>query len=253
MKIIFDDRFLETGYADDNAAMAGRMEAALSGLRSGPWEFVAPAPATAEQLLLAHDADYLRKVAGDLPRFRMASLAAGGAILAARTAHGENRRSPACALRATTPRAARPGATAPSATWRWRCWCCARNGGSTAPWCWTSTPTPATAPARCSPRGPGPRCSTPLPQTPRNTWNCVEARLSRAAQTGILAVSAGFDAYRLDVGHKLDTPDFERIGALAREAAVRACRGRRFAVLEGGYYLPDLGANVLAFCRGFAG
>jgi acetoin utilization deacetylase AcuC-like enzyme len=26
---------------------------------------------------------------------------------------------------------------------------------------------------------------------------------------------------------------------------------RRFAVLEGGYYLPDLGKNVLAFCEGF--
>ena len=66
-------------------------------------------------------------------------------------------------------------------------------------------------------------------------------------------MSAGFDAYRHDVGHKLDTADFQRIGELVRDAAQRACSGRRFAVLEGGYYLPDLGANVLAFCRGFAG
>jgi acetoin utilization deacetylase AcuC-like enzyme len=70
--------------------------------------------------------------------------------------------------------------------------------------------------------------------------------------TGIMAVSACFDAYRLDVGHKLDTPDFETIGARVGEAARRLCRGRRFAVLEGGYCLEDLGANVLAFCRGFA-
>jgi acetoin utilization deacetylase AcuC-like enzyme len=81
----------------------------------------------------------------------------------------------------------------------------------------------------------------------------VEDRLAALAPTDILAVSAGFDAYRLDVGHKLDTPDFHRIGILVREAARRVCRGRRFAVLEGGYYLKDLGANVLAFCQGFAG
>ena len=81
----------------------------------------------------------------------------------------------------------------------------------------------------------------------------VEARLSALERTDILAVSAGFDAYRLDVGQKLDTSDFERIGTMVRNAAQRLCRGRRFAVFEGGYYLKDLGTNVLAFCRGFAG
>ena len=80
----------------------------------------------------------------------------------------------------------------------------------------------------------------------------IETRLAAIGQTDILAVSAGFDAYRLDAGHKLDTPDFEKIGTMAGDAARRLCRGRRFAVLEGGYYLEDLGANVLAFCRGFA-
>jgi hypothetical protein len=62
MKVIHDDRFLEPGYADDNAAMAGRMEAALGGLRPGPWELVAPGPATDEQLLLGHDVGYARTV-----------------------------------------------------------------------------------------------------------------------------------------------------------------------------------------------
>jgi len=81
----------------------------------------------------------------------------------------------------------------------------------------------------------------------------VEARLARLKEAGLIAVSAGFDAYHLDVGHKLSTPDFETLGSLAARAALRLCRGRRFAVLEGGYHLPDLGANVRAFCRGFAG
>lgn len=96
MRIVFDERFCAPGYAEDNAAMAGRMEAAMSGI-AGAWEAVAPSPATWEQLRLGHG------------------------------------------------------------------------------------------------------------------------------------------------------------GELVREASLRICRGRRFAVLEGGYYLPYLGANVLAFCRGFAG
>jgi len=88
LKLVFDDRFLASGYADDNAATPGRMEAAMSGLLGGPWELLAPPPATREELALAHGEAYLAKVAEDGPRFAMASLAAGGAILAARTAHG---------------------------------------------------------------------------------------------------------------------------------------------------------------------
>ena len=253
MKIVFDERFLESGYAEDNAAMAGRMEAALSGLRPGPWEFVAPVPATPGQLLLAHDADYLARVALDPPRSRMAALAAGGAILAARLAHGGD---PAFAC--VRP----PGHHAARADAWGHCTFSnvalallvlreegrvdsalvldidAHTGDGTrkvlAPW-------------------PGAEVFNPFASDAGEYLELVEARLAASGPVGILAVSAGFDAYRQDVGHKLDTPDFERIGALARRAAQRLCGGRRFAVLEGGYYLPDLGANVQAFCRGFAG
>ena len=58
MIVIHDDRFFGA-YATDNAACPGRMEAALSGLRPGPWALVAPPPASDEQLLLAHDPAYL--------------------------------------------------------------------------------------------------------------------------------------------------------------------------------------------------
>jgi acetoin utilization deacetylase AcuC-like enzyme len=253
MKLIFDDRFLDSGYAEDNAALPGRMEAAMSGLRAGPWDCLAPAPATAEQLLLAHDADYIARVARDQPRFRMASLAAGGAILAARTAHGGE---PAFAcVRPPGHHAAR---------------------GEAWGHCTFSNVALALLVLRQEQRidsamvididahtGDGTRkvlaawpeaeVFNPFAAEAGDYLELVEARLAAVAATGILAVSAGFDAYRHDVGHKLDTGDFERIGALVRRASVRASRGRRFAVLEGGYYLRDLGANVLAFCRGFAG
>ena len=253
MKLICDDRFQDSGYADDNAAMPGRMEAALSAVREGPWPLVAPVPATLEQLLLAHDADYLRAVAEDRSRFAMASLAVGGAILAARLAHGGE---PAFAcVRPPGHHAARDGA-----------------------WghCTFSNVAAALLVLRAEQRidsafvldidahsGDGTRrvlagwpqaeVFNPFADDAREYLEVVEARLSALGPKGILAVSAGFDAYRHDVGHKLDTADFERIGELVRKASLRTARGRRFAVLEGGYYLKDLGANVLAFCRGFAG
>ena len=67
----------------------------------------------------------------------------------------------------------------------------------------------------------------------------------------IIAVSAGFDSYCLDVGGKLQTFDFYNIGRIMKNLSLRMKHGRRFAILEGGYYLPDLGKNVLAFCQGF--
>ncbi len=253
MKLVCDDRFRDSGYASDNAALPGRMEAALSGLLPGPWDCVAPQPATIEQLLLAHESGYVHRVTEDGPRFAMASLAAGGAILAGRLAHGGE---PAFAcVRPPGHHASRVGA-----------------------WghCTFSNLALALLVLRAEGRiesafvldidahtGDGtrdvlahwPRADVfnPFAPTAAEYLDLVEARLAALERTDIVAVSAGFDAYKLDVGHKLDTPDFHRIGHLVREAALRLCRGRRFAVLEGGYYLQDLGANVQAFCRGFAG
>jgi len=253
MKIVTDQRFLASGYADDNAAAPGRMEAALEGIRQEPWTWVAPVPAAEEHLRLAHGAEYLARVAADQPRFQMASLAAGGAILAARLAHGGD---PAFAC--VRP----PG----------------HHASRDAAWghCTFSNVALALLVLRAEQRierafvldidahtgdgtrevlasWPGAEVFNPFADDAGDYCRKVEARLDALGPTGILAVSAGFDGYRLDVGHKLDTPDFRRLGALVRAAALRICGGRRFAVLEGGYYLPDLGANVLAFCRGLAG
>jgi acetoin utilization deacetylase AcuC-like enzyme len=252
MKLVYDERF-QGRYAEDNAALPGRMKAAMSGLVHGPWELVAPTPATEEQLLLAHSPAYLQRVSADGPRFAMASLAAGGAILAARLAHG-GEPSFAC-IRPPGHHASRDEA-----------------------WghCTFSNVALALLVLRAEKRidsafvldidahtGDGTRkVLAPWPQAEvfnpfadgaKEYLELVEARLGAIERTDMLAVSAGFDAYRLDVGHKLDTSDFEQIGSMVRKAAQRLCRGRRFAALEGGYYLPDLGANVLAFCRGFAG
>ncbi|MGD8371409.1 MAG: histone deacetylase family protein [Syntrophobacterales bacterium] len=77
--------------------------------------------------------------------------------------------------------------------------------------------------------------------------------LEESANVDLLAVSAGFDTYIRDWGGVLHTEDYRAIGAIIREGARHLSRGRFFAVLEGGYYLPDLGANALAFSEGLAG
>jgi acetoin utilization deacetylase AcuC-like enzyme len=81
----------------------------------------------------------------------------------------------------------------------------------------------------------------------------VQHVLKVIRKTDLLAVSIGFDTYEKDLGGLLQTEDYRILGSWLRQASERLCKGRRFALLEGGYYLPDLGKNVLAFCEGFAG
>lgn len=252
MKIVFDSRF-NGKYAEDNAAMPGRMEAAMSGLEQGPWEIIAPSPVGREVLRLSHSEAYIQTVMEDGPRFATACLAAGGAILAARLGCGGD---PAFA--------------------------CIRPPGHHAThdsaWghCTFNNMVIALHAMRAEKRiesafvldidahtGDGTRqmlASWPLAEVfnpyaedGKSYLELVASRLAELRGAHILAVSAGFDGYTLDVGHKLDTSDFEQLGSLVRRASERLCRGRRFALLEGGYYLKDLGTNVLAFCRGFAG
>ena len=81
----------------------------------------------------------------------------------------------------------------------------------------------------------------------------VQHVLKVIRKADLLAVSIGFDTYEKDLGGLLQTEDYRILGSWLRQASERLCKGRRFALLEGGYYLPDLGKNVLAFCEGFAG
>ena len=81
----------------------------------------------------------------------------------------------------------------------------------------------------------------------------VQDVLKVIRKADLLAVSMGFDTYERDLGGLLKTEDYMLLGSWLRQASERLCRGKRFALLEGGYYLPDLGKNVLAFCEGFEG
>jgi acetoin utilization deacetylase AcuC-like enzyme len=66
----------------------------------------------------------------------------------------------------------------------------------------------------------------------------------------IIGVSAGFDTYVKDWGGLLETKDYEEIAKLIVIGSQK-CQGRRFAVLEGGYH-SDLALNIKSFIKGFA-
>ncbi len=69
----------------------------------------------------------------------------------------------------------------------------------------------------------------------------------------IIGVSAGFDTYEKDWGGILSTEDYRKIGRMVYESARDKCNGRRFAILEGGYYIEELGKNARAFIDGMEG
>ena len=76
--------------------------------------------------------------------------------------------------------------------------------------------------------------------------------LDTALPYDLIAISAGFDRYCLDWGGTLAMDDYRAIGAMVAEKAAFACHGRRFAILEGGYYLPHLGKNARSLLEGLA-
>jgi acetoin utilization deacetylase AcuC-like enzyme len=88
----------------------------------------------------------------------------------------------------------------------------------------------------------------------RQTYlHILQEELARIPQVDFIAVSAGFDLYVEDWGGMLETCDFQLIGYLIHRTAMEKADGRYFALLEGGYFLNDLGKNVLAFCQGMEG
>jgi acetoin utilization deacetylase AcuC-like enzyme len=81
-------------------------------------------------------------------------------------------------------------------------------------------------------------------------FEALHKRFDEAKGFDLLAVSAGFDRHVEDWGGLLTTEDYQEIGILIKTYAHRFCRGRRFAVLEGGYNHAVLGENVRAFLEG---
>ena len=84
MKIVFHERYFNSNYAMDPAAEPGRLEGIVDILsKRKESEFIKPEPAKKEDILRAHSERHFNSIKRDSLLFELASLAAGGSILAA--------------------------------------------------------------------------------------------------------------------------------------------------------------------------
>jgi len=73
----------------------------------------------------------------------------------------------------------------------------------------------------------------------------LDQAVADTAKFDVVGCSAGFDTYIRDWGSLLFTEDFKAIGS-----KITSCHPHVFFVLEGGYYISDLGRNVHSFLQG---
>jgi acetoin utilization deacetylase AcuC-like enzyme len=207
-------------------------------------EFIEPVPCAAADLLLCHTQSLIDSVQRDRQLFQAPAPPAGGAIIAAERCL----RSPAFAL--VRP----PGHHAGRAF----------NGG----FCFFNNIAVAVSRLLASGavrsalivdidlhygngtddifRGNGRVTFRNLSATDRPAFfHDLEEALSDAATFDVVGCSAGFDTYIRDWGNLLLTEDFRRAGEMLAAASTHL-----FSVLEGGYYVADLGKNVRAFLEG---
>lgn len=255
MEVIFHEAFHQSDYSEDqydNAADPGRLVGIMQALREeGRYAVTAPAPATRADLLLGHSEEFVASIEAKPRLFAMSSLAVGGAILAADLAM-QDRPSFACV---------RPPGHHASRSQAWG-HCTFGNvalallklraaGKIRSAYVVDFDLHTGDGTANLLREWPEAHVFNAYGDNSADYLRILEERLKHAPQVDILAVSAGFDAYIHDLGRKLHTEDYFNIGRLLQGYAIRLGHQRRFAVLEGGYYHPHLGRNVLAFCRGF--
>jgi acetoin utilization deacetylase AcuC-like enzyme len=249
LKVIFHKKFYET-YTADPAAASGRMEAIVKALEND-FKFFNPSSATEKDLALVHNPAQIERIRRSHPGvYEMGALAAGGAIMAAESAlSGE----PAFGLVRPPGHHASPDS----------CW----------GFCYFNNIAIAIQRLRHEGKikkafifdfdlhfGDGTEnYFLGIPEVDyyhaeslegEEFFEALQKRFYEAKGFDLLAVSAGFDRHVEDWGGLLTTEDYQKIGTLIKTYAHRFCRGRRFAVLEGGYNHAVLGENVRAFLEG---
>lgn len=252
MKIIFHKKFYNSDYADDGASVPGRMESIMDKLTAnGKYVFIEPQPASIMDIQRCHSAEMIEKEKNNEKRYEMALLSAGGAIMASESCI-DGDPSFAC-IRPPGHHASR------DTNWGYCVFCNmaiallrlreqgliksafildfdAHTGDGTknilSDW------------KECN-------ILNPMAEDNNAYMKVIEQYIKEVDHVDIVGVCAGFDSYVKDIGRKLETFDFYQMGFLMKILSKRMGHNRRFAILEGGYYLPDLGKNALAFCNGF--
>jgi acetoin utilization deacetylase AcuC-like enzyme len=253
LKIIFHNDYInKAGYSSDPAASIGRLTPIIKEIKEKTnYEIIEPELATEEDILRAHTERHLKQIQNDKNLFYIASLAAGGAIKSAEIAFkGE----PAFGV-------IRPPGHHASAD---SCWgFCFFNNMSIALLKLMADKKIKSAfildfdlhtgDGNINIIGQNPKVKILNPRSSGriNYVNEIEETFMSLKDIDIIAASAGFDEYELDWGGKLKTEDYNTIGQLMKEYSLKLSNGRRFALLEGGYFYEHLGINVVSFCQGF--
>jgi acetoin utilization deacetylase AcuC-like enzyme len=247
VRIVYHARYNEV-YSSDPAASAGRIESILKELK-GKYDFIEPEAASEDDLRRVHTQYHVESIKRDFHLYEIACLAAGGAIKAAQIAMEDE---PSFGLFRPPGHHASPE----------HCW----------GFCFFNNVAVALAKLQAENlidgalildfdlhfgdgtnniyAGSKIRYFHPEAQNREGFIEEIRKRFLDEKGYSILAVSAGFDRHAEDWGGLLSTDDYRTIGGLVKEAAERNCRGRRFAVLEGGYNHNVLGKNVGAFVEG---
>ncbi len=251
MNIVFHDAFYRV-YDRDPAAAAGRMEPIIQELKKHPqYRFISPVQAGEEDLMRAHSAEHIESIRRSPSIYEMAILAAGGAIEAAELA---------CAGAPAFGCIRPPGHHAS----RDSCWgfCFFNNmavsllrlkeeGKISSAFILDFDLHRGDGNINILGSEDGITIMNPCGSAERDYLREIASVLGETGDCDIVAVSAGFDEYVKDWGGKLSTQAFHDIGVMMRDFSEKHCRGKRYALLEGGYCYEDLGINIHAFCEGF--
>jgi acetoin utilization deacetylase AcuC-like enzyme len=241
----------------DPAASPGRLEGIMAIIKTHEedYEIIVPKPASEKDILRAHTDRHLKAIKRDSLLFEMASLAAGGAILAAEEAYNGN---PTFAV-------IRPPGHHASAD---SCWgFCFFNNISISLLKLYSEKKIKSAFVLDFDLHTGDgniniltnrndefhsKILNPRDESNNSNYvNEVETYMQNLKGIDIFVASAGFDQGINDWGRLLRAEDYTKLGSLMKQHSERLCKGRRYALFEGGYYHPDLGPHVHAFCQGF--
>lgn len=255
MKIVFHERYYNSSYAMDPAASSGRIESIMKVLSKHPeYEIIEPEPATKRDILRAHTKRHYNYVKNDGLLYDLASLAAGGAILASEEAY----------MGHPTFAVIRPPGHHASANSAWG-FCYFNNISISLLKLYAEQNIKSAFILDFDLHGGDGNINILSNRTdnfraeilnPRSSDHNsyieeVENVMKKLEDIDIFTASAGFDQGIEDWGGLLYPEDYTRLGELMKEYSEKLCEGRRYALLEGGYNHGVLGHNVESFIEGF--
>ena len=256
VKIVFHERYYNSSYAIDPAASEGRLDGIMSLIKSKPelYEIITPNTASEADILRAHGRNHYERIKKDPLLYELAALAAGGAIMAAETAYDGD---PSFGV-------IRPPGHHASAD---SCWgfCYFNNMSISLLKLFSKKKIKKafildfdlhTGDGNINilqNRNDGFKVSilNPYSSERRKYLQEVEEYMKTLTDVDIFAASAGFDQGIDDWGALLYPEDYTDLGRLMKEYSEKICRGRRYAILEGGYNHEVIGLNADSFCKGF--